>query len=1172
VATAFIDHPVKVAVGVILLVMFGIIAATRMPLQLAPDVTRPIVNVSTFWPGASSHEVEEEIVNMQEEQLKGVIGVTRMTSNSSDSMGEITLEFAVGSNMQEALFRVNNALQRVREYPLTAEKPFISTSSNSDRSIAWYVLNPLPPSEEKLSEFSRQYPELADEVEKVRRAYGFNSGLAAFRLREFAAAHPQAEELLPPKSDEALMRKLAEEQLAGEFERVPGVARVEIRGGLDQEVQVIIDPDKLAGRGLTITSVIDVLRQQNRNISAGDVWEGKRRLIVRTLGQFTSIEQIGEQILTVSDSGIPVYVRDVAEVRMGVKKPDSYSTRYMHASVSLNVSNSPGANIFEVVKSLRDVMERLNKEVLASQGLYLRQVYDDTVYIESAINIVNQNIFLGSALTVITLMLFLHAGFRTLVFIPLLIALTCAAMFVSPWFFALSILVILAAGFWFARATLIVAVSIPVSIVGTFLVLDLLDRTLNVITLAGLAFAVGMLVDNSVVVLENIFRYYQSGESAKNAARKGIAEVWGAVLASTLTTLFVFLPVVFMPGEAGQLFADIALAIGAAVGLSLVISVIVIPTASVKILGSREHNLESGQSAAARWIAGVGKSVNGLVVAGNRWIQTTFLRRLALVVTVLGVSLGLAWLLLPSIEYLPSGNRNLVITRVILPPGYNLEHSREIAEKAEAKLRPWWDVDPENLPEGQPVISDYFCSTMNGMVFMGLQSADPARAGELVTLAREQLSDIAPGTLVIASQTSIFGRGLGGGREIDIEIVGPELTRLIEIGNRVMGEVQNRLGPEAQARPQPSLDLASPEVHIVAKPAQARQLGMSNSEIGASVDALVDGAYVGDYSTGGRKIDLVVLANPSDRSQSEDIERKHVATPGATVPVRLDSFVDVTMGSGPDQIYHSERERAISIDVTPPPEMSLEDAIETVENGIVRELIAEGELAGGYNIRLSGTADKLQQTWRDLRWNFLLALLITYLLMAALFESFLHPLVIIMTVPVGAVGGIIGLKSLSLWVVSRGDTPQNLDVLTMLGFIILVGTVVNNAILIVHQALIHMREDGMTAQDAVVESTSTRIRPIFMTTLTTVLGLAPLVFFPGAGSELYRGIGSVVLGGLVASTLVTLFLTPSMFTLAHDTTELWRQFTRRRVPGGGNDLPEPREETREETPDPVGAT
>lgn len=1156
--------------GVILLVMFGVIAATRMPLQLAPEVTRPIVTIQTFWPGASSHEVEEEIINMQEEQLKGVVGVTRMTSTSSDSMADITLEFAVGSDMQEALFRVNNALQRVREYPLTAEKPFISTSSNSDRSIAWYVLNPLPPSEEKTAEFITRHPELAGELESVRRAARFNTGLAAFRLRELAARHPEMEELLPPKADESLMRKLAEEQLAGEFERVAGVARVEIRGGLDQEVQVIIDPDKLAGRGLTLTSVIDVLRQQNRNISAGDVWEGKRRLIVRTLGLFTSIEQIGEQILSVSDSGIPVYVRDVADVRMGAKKPDSYSNRYMQASVSLNISSSPGANVFEVVKALGDAMDRLNRDVLANQGLYLRQVYDDTVYIESAINIVNQNIFLGSALTVITLMLFLHAGFRTLVFIPLLIALTFAAMFVSPWFFVLSVAAILAAGFWFARATLIVAVSIPVSIVGTFLVLDMLDRTLNVITLAGLAFAVGMLVDNSVVVLENIFRYYQSGESARESARKGISEVWGAVLSSTLTTLFVFLPVVFTPGEAGQLFADIALAIGAAVGLSLVISVIVIPTASVRILGSREHNVDSHRSLATNAITGMARKVNGLVVAGNRWIQGTASRRLAFVASVLTVSIGLAWLLLPSIEYLPSGNRNLVIVRLILPPGYNLEHSREIAEKAEARLRPWWDVDPDNLPEDKPVISDYFCSTWGGMVFMGLQSADPGRARELVDLAREQLSDIAPGTLVVATQTSIFGRGLGGGREIDIEIVGPELTRLIELGNRVLADVRAGLGPEVQARPQPSLDLASPEVHIIAKPEQARQLGMSNSEIGAAVDALVDGAYVGDYSTGGRKIDLVVLADPSDPSQSEDIERKYVATPGATVPVRLDSLVNVTMGSGPDQIYHSERQRAISIDVTPPPHISLEDAIEIVEEGVVGKLVADGELAGGYNIRLSGTADKLQQTWRDLRWNFLLALLITYLLMAALFESFLHPLVIIMTVPVGAVGGVIGLKLLSLWLVSRGELPQNLDVLTMLGFTILVGTVVNNAILIVHQALIHMRQDGMNAQDAVLESTSTRIRPIFMTTLTTVLGLAPLVFFPGAGSELYRGIGSVVLGGLLASTIVTLFLTPSMFTLANDAVEQLRRLTSGREAKTDEELPEPQPDLPEEAADPVG--
>jgi HAE1 family hydrophobic/amphiphilic exporter-1 len=1124
-------------VGVILIVLFGLLAAFRMPLQLAPDVSRPMISISTSWPGASPQEIEEEIVNEQEEQLKGVVGVTRMTSESRDSSGSITLEFAVGTNMQEALLLVNSALQKVREYPLTADKPVINTSSNTDRSVAWFILSDLPPTLEQLDEFAATRPELTDEVEHVKRAYATSMGLAAFRLREFVARHPEAAPLLPSKTDVTQLRKFAEDVLEAEFERVPGVSNSDVRGGQEEELQVHLDANKLAARGLTIGNVADVLRQQNRNTSAGDFWEGKRRWVVRMLGQYSSTDEIANQIITTSDDGTPVYIRDVATVKLGYKKPDGFVRRYGVSNISLNVQSEAGSNVFDVMAGLQTAMKRLNEDVLAQRGLVLSQVYDDTVYIDSAIGLVNQNIVLGSALTVIILMLFLHIGARTLVCIPILAGFTVAALLISPWFFVGTLLTILVTGLWFARGTLVVAVAIPVSIIGTFLILNWLGRSLNVISLAGLAFAVGMLVDNAVVVLENIFRFYQMGHSVRESARRGTAEVWGAVLASTLTTLFVFLPIVFLPGEAGQLFVDIALAISAAVGLSLVVSVIVIPTAAARILSQRGGRHEVEQTGLSRWITGMGNRFTQIVTNLNGWIQLSVLRRIAVVLGLFAVALGVSWWLMPQIEYLPSGNRNLIIGRVMLPSGYNVQHIGEIGARVEQKLRPWWDIDAESiksLPDDQPAIADFFYVARGTMVFIGLRAQDPMKARGLVKLLQEQLRDVAPGAIVIASQTSIFGRGLGGGREIEIEIVGPELTRLVEIGGQIMGQIKDEFGPDTQARPVPSLDLSSPEVHVTARPAQANQLGMNNSDIGATLNALVDGAYVGDYSVGGQKIDLVVLGSDSWESQTQDLEKQYVATPVETKPVRLDSFVEVKLGAGPEQVNHSERARSIAIELTPPDALSLEKAIEIVQDQIVGSLRARGMLEGGYQIRLSGTADRLAETWKELRWNFLLAILITYLLMAALFESFVYPLVIIVSVPMGAVGGILGLRMLGFYLAAKGEPPQNLDVLTMLGFIILVGTVVNNAILIVHQALIHMRSDGMSSRDAVTESVRTRIRPIFMTTLTTVFGLSPLVFFPGAGSELYRGLGSVVLGGLVVATVVTLLLIPTMFTLMVD--------------------------------------
>jgi len=365
-----------------------------------------------------------------------------------------------------------------------------------------------------------------------------------------------------------------------------------------------------------------------------------------------------------------------------------------------------------------------------------------------------------------------------------------------------------------------------------------------------------------------------------------------------------------------------------------------------------------------------------------------------------------------------------------------------------------------------------------------------------------------------------------------------------------------------QAIPQPSLDLSSPEVHIAPKLVQAADMQVSSTDLGFAVNALIDGAYAGDYYLDGKKIDLTIIGESRFATNTQDVEALPIATPlGQLVP--LGALADVSLASGPEQINHRERVRAVTIQVTPPAEIALDEAMERIQDKVVQPFVAGGQLDGGYQVNLAGTADKLRETWDALRFNVILALVITYLLMAALFESWLYPLVIIFSVPLGAVGGVLGLAVLNLFMI------QSLDVLTMLGFVILIGTVVNNPILIVHQSLNHMREDGMPQREAILESVRTRIRPIFMTTITTVLGLLPLVLFPGAGSELYRGLGAVVLGGLLVSTVFTLILVPALFNLTMDARDAFV-----RMIGGGEQPGRavPVSEKREETEAPAEAT
>lgn len=1144
---AIVHNPVKVTVGVLMTVLFGLVSLTRMPMQLTPEVQRPTITVETRWPGASPQEVEREIVLEQEEQLKSVEGITKLSSESADSKGTITLEFLVGTNMDEALLKVNSRLQQVPEYPEDADQPIISTANAADRPIAWFILSSRLPSDEKIVAFQEAHPEVKEQLEIVRNTP--NPGLAMLRLRLLAEEYPAVRGgILPEKDIEVTkLRRFAEDEIEARFERVSGVSQSNVLGGLEDELQVVVDSEQLAARQLTISDVRNVLRGQNEDTSAGDFWEGKRRWVVRTLGQFRNKEEVENQLLAVSN-GAPVYVRDVAEVRLGYKKPDGLVRRFGESSIAINCVRETGANVLDIMDGLREAVKDIDENILKPRGLQLVQVYDETDYIYSSVDLVKNNIFIGGALTMIVLMSFLHLGIRTLIVVPFIIVTAVAATFISPWFFAVSLALIIGSGFWFARGALVVGLAIPTSIIGTFLILGALGRSLNVISLAGLAFAVGMLVDNAVVVLENIYRRYSLGESPFQAAIKGTQEVWGAVLASTLTTIAVFLPVVFIEEEAGQLFQDIALAISAAVGLSLIVSMTLISTASARLLhkrddqGLEDHQISSHpeddidqtvkKGALHRVVIGPIESGGALfvksIVGMNAWIQKGIMRRLVVVCLLVGAAVGVSWQLWPKVEYLPTGNRNLIFCILIPPPGYNLNQLMELGESVESDLRPYWDIDPESDEAKQlnyPVIGDFFFVARGRQVFMGIRAFDSQRVAELIPLVQQAGSKL-PGTFTVAKQSSLFEQGLTGGRTIEIEIIGPDLEKLVAMGGQILGKSKQMI-PNAQVRPIPSLDLSSPEVHIQPKLMQAAENRVSSADLGYTANALIDGAFAGDYYLGGDKIDLTIIGQSRHIQNTQDVAALSVATPDGRL-VSLGALADVEITSGPEQVNHRERQRAITIEVSPPEEMALEDAMDQIQSEIVQPMRENGQLAGGYRINLSGTADKLRDTWAALQFNVLLALMITYLLMAALFESWLYPLVIIFSVPLGAVGGILGLSILNLFML------QTLDVLTMLGFVILIGTVVNNPILIIHQSLNHINEDAMTPREAILESIRTRIRPIFMTTTTTVLGLLPLVLFPGAGSELYRGLGSVVLGGLIVSTLFTLILVPTLFSLTMD--------------------------------------
>jgi len=432
--------------------------------------------------------------------------------------------------------------------------------------------------------------------------------------------------------------------------------------------------------------------------------------------------------------------------------------------------------------------------------------------------------------------------------------------------------------------------------------------------------------------------------------------------------------------------------------------------------------------------------------------------------------------------------------------------------------------NPDGRTDGQPLVERFFFVATRGITFLGAAAADPTRVRELIPILKEA-SDLEPGTFGNISQRSLFGRGIGGSRSIELNVMGEDLEPILATAVKAVGLV-NETMPRSQGtqiRPKPGLELGAPEVRVYPNRIKLADNNVTARQLSDTLDAYNDGLRVAEITVGNKRLDLMIKGAENQVTATQGIDNLPVTTPeGIILPAS--ELADIVVTSGPTQINHLERLRTVTLEIIPPDALPLETALELLKTGVTDKLEADG-MPAGVQLRLTGTADNLNKTWAHMKYDLLIAVVIVYLVMAVLFESFAYPLVIMLSVPLATAGGVLGLATMNQF------TFQPLDMLTLLGFVILIGIVVNNAILLVHQTLYHIRDEGMTVDDAIIESTSNRIRPIFMSTITSVFGMMPLVLFPGAGSELYRGLGSVVLGGLSLSAVLTLAIIPPLMAL-----------------------------------------
>lgn len=869
--------------------------------------------------------------------------------------------------------------------------------------------------------------------------------------------------------DLVALKNLAEDTIKSRLERLDGVASVTIEGGVEREIKVNILPEKLEGYGLSLAQVISLLRAENLNLPGGTVEEGKSQFTVRTTGEFSDVSEIEE--LPVVTSGGVIKLGDIAEIEDGYK--DKNTNVYMNDNPCLliQVQKQSGTNTVKVADRINRELTKIEKEM---SEVKFQIIFDQSTYIKRSIGSVASNALLGGILAVLILFLFLR-NFRT---------------------------------------TFIIATSIPISIIATFVLIFFSGITLNMMSLGGLALGVGMMVDNSIVVLESIFRYRENGYSRQDAAREGSQEVAMAVMASTLTTIAVFLPITFIRDNfAIEIFREMALTVTFSLAASLVVSLTLVPMLASKILKvshSKEMEKDTLVNKMERAVENAIKKVEEVYGKILRWglghRKTVIFGTLGLlVVSILSAAL------FTGVEFFPSTDQGMFQMKVELPKGSVLEETGRVMDEVESRLEQIPELEYFLVMEGAG--SDMFSATSDssrGEIYGSFGSKLKRKRGmdELLDDVRSKLTDI-PGAKISVEEMSSMG-SMGSGKPISIEIRGDDLKTLQEIADQLVGEIKTVEGTREVTS---SIGQTIPEVQVKVDRKKAAHYNISAYTAANAVQAAIMGQTATQYKVGGDEIDVKVRFASDYRKYLKDLERIMVtASDGQQIP--LYEIADIIMDESPNSIARTNQVRVVTVtgDIAGrnPGEVLVD----------VQKKIDVFAVQDGYEIKLGGEAEDMIEAGKGFGLALLIAIILVYMIMASQFESLLHPFIIMFTVPLAAIG--------TCFAMSLARKPFSVPAFT--GVIILAGIVVNNAIVLIDY-INQLRSKGMSMYDAIIKAGPVRLRPILMTTLTTVLGLVPLALGLGEGAEQQAPMAITVIGGLSFSTLLTLVFIPVMYTL-----------------------------------------
>ncbi len=1008
-----IRRPVFITVIFLIVTLLGAISFSQLPIDLMPDISLPTVTVTTTYEGVGPQEMEELVSMPLERALSSVPAVREITSTSSEGTSRLRVSFEWGTDLNEAADDIRSRIDRIR----------------------------------------RQLPDEADP-----------SSIFKFDVSSFPIIFLGVSGDMPPRE----LREFCEKQIQYRFERIPGVAQADIWGGLSREIHVNLDRSRKHGLRISPAQVIAALRRENLNEPAGHVLEGNFEVLMRTQGEYASLEEIRNTMVARRD-GRPIYIKDIAEVEDSHQEVRNLVRVNGIPGLRMAIRKQSGANSVEVSRRVAQESEAIQRDF---PFIRLATTYDSSKFIVRAIANVRDAAIYGSILAVFVLLLFLRN----------------------------------------VRSTLVVAVAIPISVISTFALMHFYGFTLNTITFGGLALGVGILVDNAIVVLENIFRHRQGGEEKLEASRKGTSEVATAITASTLTTIVVFIPVLFMTGITGVMFQQLAWVVSLALFSSLLVALTLVPLMTSRLIQVREPARDKWSYKIIHPFVKALESLDKSYAGSLRWALR---HRLVVIASTVLVLVG-SWMLLPYVgfELQPETDEGEVRVTLELPQGTRLEVTDEIAKRAEQIVR-------EKVPEIENVLTEVgsaggwrVANTNTANLRISLvPQAQRERSSQQIANSLRPIFEAFPGViprLRTSGGNFIMRIATRGDDRLSVDVRGYDLEKSHAISvelKRLMESTQGVSDARISQR------TGRPENRIVVDRDKAALMGLSVSEISATVRTSIGGNTAGYFRVGGEEYDILVRYKEQDRLSGMDVLSVPIRTPGGDV-VPLESLVRFERSEGPIAIERKDQQRIVSVSANLTGERDM--------GSVVRELqsrVPELDVPADMALVFSGEWEEQEEAFFVLQLSLLLAVALVYLVMAAQFESFKYPFLIMFSLPLASIGVLM-----MLFLTNTTFTMQ-----AFIGGIMLVGIVVNNAIVLVDYVLQLHRNHGVPLIESLITGGRRRLRPILMTTLTTVLGLAPMALGIGEGGELQAPMARVLIGGLISSTFITLILIPVLF-------------------------------------------